>query len=511
MAIESLTILLGILILSCAGRFIPHPPARQLLLLGCSYFIYAEWAGKLFLSVLIASSLMNYLLGTILRRRPTTMMLWTGIGLNILLLAIFKYLPPLANEWPGALGELDFLRRIILPLGISFWTFQGLSYLIDIYLEKELDPSLVEFCLYMAFWPSVVAGPVCRLPQMLPQFRQLSSSVREDFSIGLVRLVQGLFMKLLLAQLLASGLTPGAGVVAGFDATASGWSGLDVWALAFGYGFQLFFDFAGYSNIAIGAARMLGFRLPENFDRPYLSLTPSIFWTRWHMSLSFWIRDYVYSPLATMRRVPWWPYAALFISMVIFGFWHEAKITYLVWGIYHGTLLVGHRLGVRLKQRIPFRLPRPLGALLSWGTTFLLVSLGYILFRANNLDQALEMLRAVVRPGSYEFASAILPPDYYRLVSTVVVGYFVYVGIAQLLALWTTSYRDKLRDKTASLPTLPMPGWATCSRALLMVDRSLAERKWWWLTPGLVLLLMITTLSFLGESSNIAPFIYTLF
>jgi len=511
MAIESLLILFGILFLSCAARFIPRPTARQVLLLGCSYFIYAEWAGKRFLLVLIASSLMNYLLGSVLRRRPTTTMLWTGIGLNIFLLAIFKYLPPLANQWPGALGELDFLRRIILPLGISFWTFQGLSYLMDIYLEKELDPSLVEFCLYMAFWPSVVAGPVCRLPKMLPQFRQLSSSVREDFSVGLVRLVQGLFMKLVLAQLLVSGLTPGAGVAAGFDATTSGWSGLDVWALALGYAFQMFFDFAGYSNMAIGAARLLGFRLPENFDRPYLSITPSIFWTRWHMSLSFWIRDYVYSPLATIRRVTWWPYAALFISMVIFGFWHEAKITYVVWGIYHGTLLVGHRLGVRLKQRIPFRLPRPLGPLLSWGITFLLVTLGYILFRANNLHQALEMLQAVVRPGSYQSGSAILPPDYYRLVSSVVIGYFVYVGSAQLLALWATSYRDKLRDKTASLPTMRMPGWATFSRAVLMVEGGLAERKWWCLTPALVLLLMIATLSFLGQSSNLAPFLYTLF
>jgi alginate O-acetyltransferase complex protein AlgI len=510
MTIEALIILFGILVISCAARLIPVPQPRQWVLLAASYFAYAHWAGRRFLFLLIASSLLNYAWGAVLRRRPTTRLLWIGVGLNVLLLAFFKYLPPLAKQLPGALWAPDFLQQIILPLGISFWTFQGLSYLFDVYREEELDPSLSEFCLYMAFWPTVVSGPVCRLPKMLPQFRQVTSSVREDFSIGVVRLVQGLFMKFVLAHLLSTGLTPNAGVTAGFESVVPARSGLDVWALAIGFGFQIFFDFAGYSNIVIGAARLMGIRLPENFNRPYLSLSPSIFWTRWHMSLSFWIRDYVFMPLATLRRDPRWLYAVLIISMVVFGFWHDAKLTFVAWGVYHGALLVGHRLGQQLKRRMSFSLPGPVGALLSWGATFLLVSLSYVFFRANDLGQAFRMLRAVIAPRSYAFVYATLPHDYYLLVSLMVGGYFIYVGAAQLLVLWN-AYSNRLRSRAQTLPARAGAGWATLSGTVLSIESVLAETRWWWLTPAFVLLLMVTSLSVFGQTSNIAPFLYMLF
>jgi alginate O-acetyltransferase complex protein AlgI len=510
MTIQSISVLFGILLLSCAARFIPGTKPRQWLLLAASYFIYAYWAGERFLLLLIASSLINYFWGAVFRRRPTTAFLWIGIGFNVLLLGFFKYVPPLAKELPGAIWAPDFFQQIILPLGISFWTFQGLSYLFDLYREEELDPSLVEFCLYMAFWPTVVSGPVCRLPKMLPQFRQVSSSIREDFSIGVVRLVQGLFMKFVLAHLLNTGLTPDGGVTAGFDGVAPARGGLDVWALAIGFGFQIFFDFAGYSQIVIGAARLMGIRLPENFDWPYLSLTPSIFWTRWHMSLSFWIRDYLFMPLATLRRDPRSLYAALVISMIIFGFWHDAKLTFVVWGIYHGILLVGHRLGQQLKHRIAVRPPYPVGALLSWGATFLLVSLSYVFFRANDLEQAFRMLGAVLAPRSYAPAYMTLPYDYYLLVALMVGGYFFYAGMAQLLVLWS-SYSERLRDRSQTSAMGASVGRATLSRAVLSIEGVLAEKKWWWLTPVFALLLMVTSLSFFGQSSNIAPFIYTLF
>jgi alginate O-acetyltransferase complex protein AlgI len=461
------------------------------------------------LLLLIASSLINYFWGSVLRRHPTTAFLWIGIGFNVLLLGFFKYGLPLGEELPGAMEVPDLFQKIILPLGISFWTFQGLSYLFDLYREEELDPSLVEFCLYMAFWPTVVSGPVCRLPKMLPQFRQVTSSVREDFAIGGVRLVQGLFMKFVLAHLLSTGLTPDGGVTAGFDGVAPARSALDVWALAIGFGFQIFFDFAGYSEIVIGAARLMGISLPENFDRPYLALSPSIFWTRWHMSLSFWIRDYVFMPLATLRRDSWWPYAALVMAMVIFGFWHGAKLTFIVWGMYHGILLVGHRLAQQLSRRIRISPPYPVGALLSWGATFLLVSLSYVFFRANDLDQAFRMLGAVVTPRSYALAYITLSYDFYFLVSLMVGGYFIYVGIAQLLVLWS-AYSQRLRDRLRMYATGVSVGRTTL-KTVLSIDGALARNKWWWLTPAFVLLLMVTSLSFFGQSSNIAPFIYTLF
>jgi len=511
MTIEALAVLCGILLISCVARFLPSKIARQMLLLGASYFFYTRWAGAQFLSVLIASSLINYYWGSVLRRRPTTALLWIGVSLNVLLLGFFKYVPTLANEWP-ALAGADFLKQVILPLGISFWTFQGLSYLFDIYREEELNPSLLEFCLYMAFWPTVASGPVARLPKLLPQFRQPSTSVREDFSVGIVRIVQGLFMKFVLAQLLSSGLSANGGVTAGFDEVAPARGGLDVWALAIGYGFQIFFDFAGYTNIVIGVARFMGIRLPQNFDRPYLSTTPSIFWTRWHMSLSFWIRDYVFMPLATLRRDFWWPYAALIISMVIFGFWHDAKLTFVAWGIYHGVLLVGHRIGQRLTRQIPFILPHRIGALLSWASTFLLVSLGYILFRAKDLGQGLKMLQSVFAPRSYAFGQATLPHDYYLLVALLAGGYFLYVSVAEVLVLWIIRYRENLRRRAQDSDVRPGTGFATVmERSFLRVDGILAERKWWWLTPIFVLLLMMTSLSFFSQSSNIAPFIYTMF
>ena len=175
-----------------------------------------------------------------------------------------------------------------------------------------MDPSLLEFCLYMAFWPTVLSGPICRLPSMLPQFRQLSPFSWDDLSAGSLRFIQGVIMKFVLAQILVSGWLPGEGIAAGFDQMKGGWGGVDVWLLGIGFGFLLFFDFAGYSHMVIGAARIFGIRLPENFDRPFLSTTPSIFWTRWHMSLSFWIRDYVFNPLAAAgRRYSWWPYVVL--------------------------------------------------------------------------------------------------------------------------------------------------------------------------------------------------------
>lgn len=501
MTSEPLGILFGILLLAYTARFISATKLRQCLLLAASYLVYAQWAGKLALSVLIASSLLNYLLGWALRRRQTAAMLWVGVGLNVLVLGFFKYLLPLGAQSSGTSWEANFLQQIAIPVGISFWTFQGLSYLFDLYREEELDPTLLEFCLYMAFWPTVLSGPVCRLPKMLPQFRHRpTSTVSEDFSAGMVRIIQGLFMKLVLAQLLATGLTADGGVNAGFDGIAPARSGLDVWALAIGYGFQIFFDLAGYSNIVIGAARLVGIRLQENFDRPYLSLTPSVFWTRWHMSLSFWIRDYVFLPLATLRRAAWWPYAALVISMTIFGFWHGASLTFVAWGVYHGLLLLGHRLGQRLKKRVPIKLPYPIGAALSWASTFLLISLGYIFFRASDLGQALRLLRSVIAPRSYAFVYATLPHDYYLLLALIAFGYFAYAGLEQLLVLWTRNYRERLRGSARTL-----------SRTVLSAENVLVEKKWWCLTPIFVMLLMVTTLSFFGQSSNIAPFIYTLF
>lgn len=426
MTVQSLSYLVFIMIVWLLALGLRSVKARQMLLLIASYLFYATW-GISFLAVLVASSLMNYMLGAMMRRTPTARRLWIGIVLNVLLIAVFKYIPSIVGTSAQGSTTFDIFHRIIMPVGISFWTFQALSYLFDLYREEELDPSLLEFCLYMAFWPTVLAGPICRLPNMLPQFRRPFTPSWDDVATGTRRIIVGLFMKMVLTQMLVAGFNAGEGVATGFDQIAEGWGGLDVWLLAIGFGFQLFFDFAGYSHIVIGTARLFGIRLEENFDRPYFSATPSIFWTRWHMSLSFWIRDYVFLPLAMARREFWWRNFALIIAMTLLGLWHGATLPFILWGAYHGLLLAAHRQGQQLRRRFEFSLPSFLGTFLSWGVTFALISLGWIFFRAHDASQAFTMLSAVLSPHSYrQFA---LRPNFYIITSLIVTGYFLYCGL----------------------------------------------------------------------------------
>jgi alginate O-acetyltransferase complex protein AlgI len=506
MSIQDVSVIFVVLLVSTIARFISATTLRQSVLLVASYFMYAKLAGLPFLALLIASSLINYFWGRVLERRARSVWLWTAISSNLLLLVFFKYLPSLAKTWPGPFTGLEFIQQIILPLGISFWTFQALSFLFDVYLEEDLTPSLLEFCLYMAFWPTVALGPVCRLKRMLPQFRRFTGSVREDFLTGTVRIIQGLFMKFVLAQLLMTGVTSGGGVAGGFDAGIQR-NALDVWILAIGYGFQLFFDFAGYSHIVIGAARLAGIRLDENFNWPYLATTPAVFWTRWHMSLSFWIRDYLYFPLSTLRRSTWWHYTALVVTMVIFGFWHAAKATLILWGLYNGLLLVGHRVSQQLSRRTSFRLPELLVTVLSWAVTFLLICLGYVFFRANDLGQALQMFVAVLTPASYSLARSTLAPEDFMLISMIVLGYFAYAGLTELMSVWNAYYLRQLYYRLALSQEKPRGassglGWTASS-----IAQAVAVRKWWVLVPVLALLLTIIGVTFLGNS-NMAPFVY---
>ncbi len=430
MTVTSLSYLFFVAVIWLLARFLQSAKTRQILFLVASYVFYGSWSAS-FLALLITSSLLNYGLGILIRKRPTLGRLWFGISANLLLLIVFKYLPPLILGRAPDPSGFSFFQSIVMPVGISFWTFQALSYLFDLYREEELDPTPLEFCLYMAFWPTVLAGPVCRLPEMLPQFRSVPEVGWDDISEGTRRILLGLFMKLVLAEVLANGFSPGEGVAAGFDQISRGWGGLDVWLLAFGYGFQLFFDFAGYSHIVIGTALLFGIKLQENFDRPYFSTTPSMFWTRWHMSLSSWIRDYVFVPLAPLRREMWWRHAALVFAMMLFGLWHGATALFLLWGAYHGLLLAGHRKLQQLQRRWNVSLPESVANGTSWGLTFALISLGWLLFRAHDLQQVVAMLGAVFNPASYR--QLALRPNFYILTSLIIGGYFAYHLISLLI------------------------------------------------------------------------------
>jgi len=460
---------------------IRSPRIRQLVLLLASCGLYLTWT-RWFFAVLLTSTVMNFLLGRALRRNQSGALLATGILLNLILLSTFKYVPAIAVAMP--FSSLQRFAHLALPLGISFWTFQAMSYLFDLYRGEELDPSFVEFALYMAFFPVTISGPICRMPDMLPQFRSNNPIPWESVGRGFQRIAMGVLM-MLFARLLGQGILAGDGINSGFD-QATHWSGLDVWCLAFGYGLQLFFDFAGYSHIAIGAAQALGLIVPENFAQPFQSTTPSIFWTRWHMSLSFWIRDYVFLPLATVRREIWWRNLALVISMVLFGLWHKATILFLLWGAYHGLLLVAHRQIQQAKRRFDWE-PRTLWwTPLSWLVTIVCVSLGWIFFRANSLSEAGTMLSALVSPATY--GAHFLSGSLYLLVTALSLGYTIVSGAAQIL-------NGPTEDASAQN-----------ARAGLA---SLAARwRWYWLAPLYTVALLFVLMVTLTRGTSTAQFMY---
>lgn len=459
---------------------------RQALLLGVSYVLYLLW-GPWFLGILLFSSVCNYFLGAHLKRHITQGRLWVAIGFNLTLLGTFKYLPELANS-SLSFGALHSLRQFVLPLGISFWTFQALSYLFDLYREEELNPSLLEFCLYMAFWPTVISGPICRLSNMLPQFRGEKPRSWNDYGIGLRRIGIGFFM-LGVAQLLADGLAPGQGINAGFKRMDMHWSALDAWILAVGYGFQLFMDFAGYTHLVIGAARLFGFELQENFHRPYLSTSPSVFWTRWHMSLSFWIRDYVFLPLASLRRGLLWRNFTLFIAMVLFGLWHGGTLLFILWGAYHGLLLVLHRQWQQFERRMGISGSGSMSTVLGWTYTFAAISLGWILFRANSQSQVWAMLSSVFSVKSYFYRA--LPDSMYLLVIATVLGYLCCVGVGELL--------DRLAAASFSSPRRQaMAGMIT-------------EHRWVWIAPlAVIVAVYVFAIAQPGQTAT-PPMLYRLF
>jgi len=462
-----LALLLALAVFLCVRSW----RVRQIVLLVASYVLYLTW-GIWFAVVLLTSTVMNFLLGRWLRRKPDRFVLLTGILLNLVVLSSFKYLPEVVATVP--LSSMQKLSHFALPLGISFWTFQAMSYLFDLYRGEELDPSFLEFALYMVFFPVAISGPICRMPEMLPQFRSEQALAWQDIGRGVRRIATGLLM-MQLARLLGQGILAGDGINSGFDRVAR-WSGTDVWCLAFGYGLQLFFDFGGYSHMAIGAAKVLGFALPENFDRPFQSTSPSIFWTRWHMSLSFWIRDYVFLPLAVLRRELWWRNAALVVSMVLFGLWHRASVLFILWGCYHGVLLVLHRQVQQVQRKLEWMPTAVAWTPISWIATIALISLGWIFFRSNSLSQAGHMVSAVLSPASY--LSRFVSGSLYLLVAALALGYAVVRMVATAL------------DRFSVEPCAPNAHLGR--RAIARVVRW----RWFWIPPlyalGLLLLLIVT-------------------
>ncbi len=398
---------------------------RMLLFLGLSYGFYLSWSTTL-LVLLLASSLFNFLMFRLLGRQGYSGLIWPAVAVNLMILlaarSLGTFLAPFLEQGPAA--------DVLLPVEVSFYTLQGLGCVIDRYRGYEQQPSLLEFLVFMALWPVILAGPICRLPEMLPQFRQNLLHI-ESRGEGVRRIVLGLFMKVVLADALAQGLLGRGGVDRGFDEVQV-WCSTDVVALAFGYGLQLFFDFAGYSHIAIGSALLVGIRVRENFNSPFEAISPSDFWTRWHMSLSSWIRDYVFFPLAARWRSQGGRLIAVVGAMCIFGAWHGLAATFLTWGLYHGLVLVTQR----VLERSPLRVIKaPL--VVRWALTLLFINLSWILFRVDSLEQAGRMYGALFTFGQ----PASLSAGFYAAVLALLTAHLLLLTLRRRFRDWTAGDR----------------------------------------------------------------------
>lgn len=374
------------------------PRSRRNLVLSASSLIFYVFGGLSFVFGLLAIILFNYLAGIVIQsprvvanQRLRQRLFFGAVGLDLLLLGIWKYAGFASQQVrniAGLFGDGSTpLISIALPIGISFFTFHHISYIVDVYRgDKTPQRNLLAFVTYIAMFPQLVAGPIIRYREIADQLDEVRPSRLADFADGMPRFALGLSKKVLVADPLAPVADAAFSLHGGALNTPTAWIGI------LAYTMQIYFDFSGYSDMAIGLARMFGYRFPENFNRPYSAVSITDFWRRWHMSLSRWFRDYMYIPLGGNRGTSFQTYRNLYLVFFATGFWHGAQWTFIVWGLFHGTFLAieratgntgaGEVRGVALRRVI----------------TFLVVVVGWVFFRAATLNTAGHFLKAMFVP-----------------------------------------------------------------------------------------------------------------
>jgi alginate O-acetyltransferase complex protein AlgI len=368
---------------------------RVPLLLIASYVFYGWWDVR-FLALIMLSTVVDWFvarrLGAMLDGTRRRRWLWISLVGNLGMLAFFKYWNFFTDSAADLLTSLGLepnlpMLRIILPVGISFYTFQTLSYVIDVYRrDLEPEPSLVQFALFVSFFPQLVAGPIERAKHLLPQLRNLPTSMRQiDWAGAALLILRGLFRKVVIAD----GVAP---LVNEVFAKPGIYGSVTVAVGVIAFSLQIYGDFAGYTDIARGTARLFNVDLMENFKAPYLSKGFSEFWRRWHISLSTWLRDYLYVPLGGNRGTRWQTYRNLLITMLLGGLWHGAAWGFVAWGALHGTYLVIERWMSRDRKGATGSVSLPV--LLVFG----IVTLTWIPFRAPSLAQAWDVVQALFGP-----------------------------------------------------------------------------------------------------------------
>ena len=352
-------------------------------LVGGSFFFYGYW-NVIYVPLLLGSILVNFFVGSALSdansiRLPKKKLLLAGIVFNIALLAYFKYTDFLLDNFNGIFGSEVLLLHIILPLGISFFTFTQIAFLVDAYKEKVKEYDLLNYMLFVTYFPHLLAGPILHHAEMMPQFlSRWNWAVKwRNAGIGLFIFSMGLFKKVVIADTLAEWANTG------FDAETA-LNFFEAWATSLSYSLQLYFDFSGYTDMAIGISLMFNIRLPINFNSPYKAKNIQDFWRRWHITLSRFLRDYIYIPLGGNQVGRYRNYGNLFAVFLIGGLWHGASWMFVIWGALHGIAIVIHRIW----RDLGFKMWGWLG----WFVTFNFVNIAWVFFRAENFGSAERIL-----------------------------------------------------------------------------------------------------------------------
>lgn len=379
-----------------------------------SLFFYGWWNPKYLLLIMVSMGV-NFAFGVRLgklhregRNRSARIHLAVGIALNLAALGYYKYAGFFIENLNELTGTSFILPTIVLPLAISFFTFQQIAYLVDAYRGITQEYRFLHYALFVTFFPQLIAGPIVHHKEMLPQF-MAPENLRprlENITVGLTIFFIGLFKK----AVLADGVAPYSTSV--FDAAATGepLTFFVAWGGALAYTMQLYFDFSGYSDMAIGAAHLFGIRLPLNFHSPYKAVSIVEFWRRWHMTLSRFLRDYLYIPLGGSRRGTARRYINLFTTMLLGGLWHGAGWTFVIWGALHGFYLAINHAWHRIHPFIPARIRKRtgLGKMIAWSLTFTAVVIGWVFFRATDLSSATHILQAMAGTNGIALPNAIM-------------------------------------------------------------------------------------------------------
>lgn len=417
-----------------------HHYARMIFVILFSLYFYYKSSGW-YVLCLIFVALSDFCIGKHLSRTQHAIgrKLWvaTSVIINMGMLCYFKYTNLLVDTINNFINSPIQLWDIALPIGISFFTFRSVSYIVDIYRGKiEAEKHLINYVFFLSFFPPVIAGPVVRASELLPQIHRRPIVTREMFAEGLFLIMTGLFKKIVISDYISSNFVDRI-----FDAPAL-YTGLENLIGIYGYTLQIYCDFSGYSDMAIGIALLLGFRFPVNFDSPYQSGSISEFWRRWHITLSSWLRDYLYISLGGNRVPVWRNFFNLFITMVIGGLWHGASWLFVLWGAWHGLMLVIHKAYRKISPSR--RHTKTQTQLLHIGNTLLtfhIVAIGWVFFRADSLTTVGEMATQIFtqfHPGVFgQFICG-----YPFVTIAIIVGYMLHFAPHK----WAVSLQNRLEE-----------------------------------------------------------------